>query len=251
MLGRRPLDGGVPHKGWLAALNSALVDGGLPVAGLDADPPRPRVILGVPLPPGVPGERELVDLHLVERVPAWRVRELVRDALDGGDVLVDCYDVWLGEPPLPGRITGAAYRGTLLSESGAAAEVAGLREAADAMLAATTLPRARRKGEISVDYDLRPFLVSLSIEVPSAGTCVLRCVVRHDPEKGIGRPEEVVAELQDRINRPLHVTDLCRERLLLADELPPRATAPPATGTARPRAGATGSRAISRRSPVR
>ena len=243
MLARRPLDVGAPQKAWLTALASALVESGLPVAGIDAEPPRPRVTLGAPLPSGVPGERELVDLHLSRREAAWRVREAVSGALEEGDALVDCHDVWLGEAPLPGRITGAAYRAEVRTEPGDPSLVTRVLEAAAAMVAAPTLPRSRRKGEATVAYDLRPFLVAVSVDAGPGGGATLRCVVRHDPEKGVGRPEEVLSELEDRVGIPLLASGLTRERLLLADELaprvaepaPPRAAAPPPRH--RPRSG--------------
>lgn len=233
VLARRPLEGGAPQKAWLASLAAALVEGGLPVSGLDAEPPRPRVTLGAPLPSGVPGERELVDVHLARREPAWRVREVVRGALDDGDALVDCHDVWLGEPPLPGRVTGAVYRTEFRAEPGDPRLATRLLEAATAMVEAPTLPRARRKGEATVSYDLRPFLVGATVDATPGHGATLRCVLRHDPERGVGRPEEVLGELEDRIGHRLEGSGPVRERLLLADELPPR-QAEPAPGRGRP-----------------
>lgn len=237
MLARRPLDGGAPQKAWLATLATALIDGGLPIAGIDAEPPRPRVTLGAPLPSGVPGEHELVDLHLTRRETAWRVREVVRGALEEEDTLVDCHDVWLGEAPLPGRITGAAYRLDVQAEPGDPSLVTRLLEAATAMLDAPTLPRSRRKGETTVAYDLRTFLVDVTVDAGPGDAATVRCVLRHDPEKGVGRPEEVLGELEDRVGLTLHASGLARERLLLADELAPRAAehAPPRAASPPPR----------------
>jgi hypothetical protein len=170
----------------------------------------------------VPGERELVDVHLARRETAWRVREVVGGALEDGDALVDCHDVWLGEPPLPGRITGAAYRVEVYAAPGDPRLPARLLEAATTMLEAPTLPRVRLKGEATVAYDLRPFLVGATVDAGPGAGATLRCVLRHDPEKGVGRPEEVLGELEDRLGHPLRITGPVRERLLLADELPPR-----------------------------
>lgn len=234
VLAREALEGGASQKAWLAALTGALAESGLPLAGLDGDPPRPRVTLGAPLPSGVPGERELVDVHLSRREPAWRIRELVRAALPAGDRLVECYDVWIGEPPLPGRVTGAGYRVAVRSEPDDPDLPGRLAAAAGDMLAATSLPRTRRKGEASVSYDLRPFLAGLTIDAGPGGGATVRCVLRHDPEKGVGRPEEVLAELEDRVGAPLRASGLVRERLLLADELPPRAPAAASPGHGRP-----------------
>ena len=59
----------------LAAWESAFAACGLPVAGLDAPKPRARFALAAPLAATIPGEAELLDVWLVERLPAWRVRE--------------------------------------------------------------------------------------------------------------------------------------------------------------------------------
>lgn len=227
MLRRPGGDAGAVQKAWLADLAVRLRDAGLPVAGLELEPPRPRVTLAAPLPAGIPGERELVDLVLLERLPAWRVREAAVVAV-GSDDLVDVHDVWLGEPPLPGRVTGAVYRARVAGPPIDRSIPALLADAAAGMLAADALPRLRRKGEAAVGYDLRPFLVDVHVasapdgrEAAVPGEAVVRATVRHDPEKGIGRPDEVLAELAERSGLHLDRRELVRERLLLADELAP------------------------------
>lgn len=180
-----------------------------------------------------------MDVHLSSHEPAWRVRELVGAALPEGDRLIECYDVWVGEPPLPGRVAGAGYRVAVRSDACDAgdADLSGrLAGAAGDMLAATTLPRTRRKGAASVSYDLRPFLAGLTIDGEPGGGATVRAVLRHDPEKGVGRPEEVLAELEDRVGAPLRASGLVRERLLLADELAPPAPAAASPGHGRPAA---------------
>lgn len=244
-------DAGAAQKAWLAALAGRLGDAGLPLAGLELDPPRPRVTLAAPLPAGVPGERELVDLLLVERLPAWRVREAVADAGEAG-TLVDLHDIWLGEPPLPGQVTGAVYRVHVAAPPTGRPLGRLLSDGAVEMLAAPTLPRVRRKGDGAVDYDLRPFLVDIravpaddrSPRVHGIELIVVRATVRHDPEKGIGRPDEVLDELAARSGVHLQRLDLVRERLLLADELAPIGAEPvgPARQRGRQRGNAPGTR---------
>src|SRR5918994_2414157 len=139
-----------------AAWHGALASSGLPVAGLDSPMPRARFALGAPLAAAVPGEAELLDTWLVERLPAWRVREALARCLPAGWRLVEVYDVWLGEAPLPGRVAASVYRATFPAASGIAAR--DVSSAAERALAAPTLPRERHKGETIVSYDLRPFL---------------------------------------------------------------------------------------------
>ena len=93
----------------------------------------------------------------------------------------------------------------------------GVAAAATAMLGATSLPRRREKGGASVDYDLRPLLIS--IEVTDGSPLTIRARTRFHPSLGTGRPEEVVAALADALGSPVTASTIVRERLVLADEL--------------------------------
>ena len=181
-----------------------------------SDPPRPRLSFGAPLPIGMTADAELIDLVLAERWPRWRVWEALEPVLPVGWRLIDLSDVWLGGPALAGLVAAADYRIDLEGGDGvAAAEVA---EAGRALLAATALPRQREKGGGSVDYDLRPLLVSIDVAA-NGSPVVVRTRTRIHPSLGTGRPEEVVAALADRLSRPLVATSIVRERLVLGDEL--------------------------------
>src|SRR3990172_1374477 len=90
--------GELQQREQLSAWESALATSGMPVAALDAAAPRPRFALAAPLPAGISGDAELVDLWLVERLPTWRVREALDGRLPAGYRLADLFDVWLGEP---------------------------------------------------------------------------------------------------------------------------------------------------------
>lgn len=208
-----------------AAWDAGLRDSGLPIAGLDADPPRPRTMAAAPLATSIAGEAELIDVWLTERLPRWRVRETLAGVMPPGHRLTDVFDVWLGEAPLPGRVKASVYRVEL-----AAAGPVGpaIRAAIEAMVAAPTLRRERRKGEGAVTYDMRPFIEALEMgDRAETGSIDLRLTLLHDPERGIGRPDDVLAELSDRIGTRLVPSRVVRERLVLGPE---RATPPPATG---------------------
>jgi radical SAM-linked protein len=217
VLGRDPA-GESAQREQQAGWEVALVDSGLPLAGLDLPRPRPRFALAAPLAAAIPGEAELLDVFLVERLPAWRVREALAGSLPVGWRLVEAYDVWLGEAALPGRVTASVYRARLAGPDAGAAR---LGAAAAALLDATTLIRERRKGEGSVRYDLRPFLGGLEVE-DSGDEVVLRMILRHDPEKGVGRPDEVLAALGEAVGTTLEPVELVRERLELGDPPAPK-----------------------------
>jgi hypothetical protein len=242
VLARGRLDADEGQREQLAAWEHALAGSGLPVAGLDATPPRPRFAVAAPLSASIPGEAELVDVWLVERVPAWRVREALGASMPPAHRLVDAYDVWPGASALPGQVTASVYRAEARRED---VDPGVLADACEAVLEARTLERERVKGTGIVRYDLRPFIDALAVD-RTGEPVTLRMTLRHDPERGIGRPDEVLAALADRMGASAPtLTALVRERLVLAPPPPPAATAPrnrgprrggqPATPTSRPR----------------
>jgi hypothetical protein len=222
VLARQPVGTDGAQREQLSAWEAAFASTGLPVAGLDAPRPRPRFAIAAPLAATIPGEAELIDVWLVERQPAWLVRQAFAAHLPSGCYLVDAYDVWLGEAALPGRVAASVYRATMLPGS---VDLSRLASAARALLAAGSLPRERRKGDSVIAYDLRPFVDDVEVAA-SDGAPVVRMTLRHDPEKGVGRPEELLAALGEALGAPLEPASLVRERLVLADLPPPPPPAP-------------------------
>jgi hypothetical protein len=226
---RAALTGDLAQREQLSAWEAALVASGLPVAGLDLPKPKAKLAIAAPLSSSVPGEAELADLWLVERLPRWRVREALVDCLPGGFTLADLYDVWLGEPPLPGRVAASVYR----AEMASIVDGDALAGACAGLLAADALPRERRRGETTVAYDLRPFLADLAVSPSPNGGSMLRMTLRHDPAKGVGRPDETLLALAEALGlEALTPASLVRESLVLAD--PPAPEPAPPRGARRP-----------------
>lgn len=218
---REPLTGDLAQREQLSAWDAALAASGLPLAGLDAAKPKARIAIAAPLSASMTGEAELIDVWLTERLPRWQVREGLEGRLPAGFTLVDLHDVWLGEAPLPGRVAASVFRAVLSVDPGA------LASAANRLMAATGLPRERRKGENVVSYDLRPFLGALEVREGLAGGAVLRMTLLHDPAKGVGRPDEALLALGDVLGvAPLAATELVRESLVLADPPPAEPAGP-------------------------
>lgn len=231
VLARGRLDADAGQREQLTAWEHALTRSGLPVAGLDATPPRPRFAVAAPLAASIPGEAELVDVWLVERVPAWRVREGLSASMPAAHRLLDAYDVWPGAPALPGQVAASVYRAEARHED---VDPAALATACDDVLACRTLERERAKGGGTVRYDLRPFIEALDVDA-QGDVVALRMTLRHDPERGIGRPDEVLAALADRMGDSAPtVSALVRERLVLA---PPPPASPPIPRNRGPRRG--------------
>ena len=213
-VGRRADAPELSQRETFTAWEDAVVASGLPVAVGDAAKPKPRLAFGAPLSVGLAAEAELIDVVLTERLPAWRVRAALTPHLPAGWTLEDLADVWLGGPPLAGRVVAADYRVTL----GGMSDAAALEVAATELMEARALPRERVKGDGVVRYDLRPLLAD--VRVAEAGPPVVATIrTRFHPELGTGRPEEVVLALGERVGVEVSVERIVRERLVLADEL--------------------------------
>jgi hypothetical protein len=165
-------------------------------------------------------DRELADLYLAQRLPAWRVREAIGEAAPAGIAVVAVHDVWLGVPALTASVAVADYRIVLSGD--ARCDPAALREVAARLLSAATLERRRPRGSDSVTYDLRPLLDS--IRVLDGHPVVVEVRTRFHPERGAGRPDEVLAALSERLGTPLPADDIVRERVLLGEDLEPPPT---------------------------
>lgn len=225
---RRPDAPPLPQREQVDAWHASLLVSGLPFAGLDADPPRPRVVFAAPLAIGVAAERDLVDLFLTRLLPISEVRARLAGSLPAGHELVDLHDVWLGEPALSGRVAAAVYRVEVAEVEAAEVEAAGgaldagaLGAAARRLLAAASLPRTREKGGRTVSYDLRPLLDDVEVlgpPRPAGAAAVLRVRTRFDPERGVGRPEEVIGALGEAAGVVLAMASVVRERLVLGGE---------------------------------
>jgi radical SAM-linked protein len=194
---------------WVAAIDAA----GLPVAWTEGARPRPRIAFGAPLPVGMAANAELIDVVVTERWPAWRVREALTSHIPAGWRLVEVQDVWIAGPPLAGRVAAADYEIVLAGTP----RTDLLRVAAAGLLAAPRVPRQRAKADGTVEYDLRPLLVDISIE--DGPPVIVTARTRFHPELGTGRPEEVVAALSDRLGLPLEIASVVRDRLVLAEDL--------------------------------
>jgi hypothetical protein len=214
---RRPDAPPLPQRERLAEWEVGLIASGLPIAGLELGVPRLRVVHAAPLGADIPAERELVDIFLVERRPVAEVRSRIGASLPAGHELVDVHDVWLGEPPLSGQVVAADYR---IEVDGSAEDRASLATAAVRLLGSTTLPRSRDKGGRSVTYDLRPLVAAIEVLEPGlpGSPIALRIRTRFDPERGVGRPEEVLAAMSEVIGTIFEAASTVRERLLLAGE---------------------------------
>lgn len=210
----RPSPSDRSHRELVEAWIADLAAGSLPLPR-SAGRPRPPLAFAAPLPHGVVARRELADLWLAERLPIASVRSAVLETIPAELELRDLHDVWLGAPALAASLIAAEYRVDLsgIPEDG----MERLRAAAERLLAAPALERERARGSGTVRYDLRPLVDDVSVD---RGSRSLLIRTAFHPERGAGRPEEVLAALTDLDpDGPLPpARAITRERLILAGE---------------------------------
>jgi hypothetical protein len=205
---------------WQGALEAS----GLPTLSAGG---RIRLAIAAPLPAAARGERELAEIWLIDRRPGWQVREALAPRLPDGHRWVDAEDVWLGAPPVVGRVGFAEWRIELAASTELDAER--LSSAVATINAAQTILRVRQKGAAEKRYDLRPLLADVRLE-PDSGSPDLGAAIgvrtRFHPELGAGRPDEVVAALTDAAGVAIAIRTMTRLRLVLADDQADRAPRP-------------------------
>lgn len=217
---REPVPADAVGRAALDAWAATLAASGLPVAGLEpGGTGKARIAFAAPLPAAARGEAELAELWLTVRRQLWEVREALSGRMPEGHRWIGAEDVWIGAPPLAGRVAAADWRVEVEPPSVPAGR---LSEAARTLVAARSLPRVRVKGGAEKRYDLRPLLANVAVDLPDAGggAPFVRLRTRFLADQGAGRPEEVVAALAEAAGTTLDIVAITRERLLLAEDLP-------------------------------
>ncbi|MBF6604688.1 MAG: DUF2344 domain-containing protein [Chloroflexi bacterium] len=210
---------------------AAVVRSGLPVAMAEGATPRPRLWFGPPLPAGMAGEREPLDLGLAERRRIHEVREALAGVLPAGLLLADLYDVWPGAPALTASIAAADYRIIVGVDSGDPAVPGALAGAIAALVSADRIAVPREKGGRTVEIDIRPSLIalrSMAIEARPADTADtagsgefgLWMRLRLGGDGPMGRPAELVAAIAARTGRAMRIQQAIRERVVITGDEP-------------------------------
>ncbi|MBN1179027.1 MAG: DUF2344 domain-containing protein [Anaerolineae bacterium] len=148
--------------------------------------PRPQMQIAAALPVGFAAEAEWLDVWLVEPLHPQAACDALRQVVPAGLPVVCVEEVALDEPPLQTRVCAAHYAVSVANPLPAA----DVEQRVAALLAADTLPRARRGRA----YDLRPLIEQLSVTDASPERVVLEMRLAARPS-ATGRPEEVLSAL--------------------------------------------------------
>ncbi len=159
----------------------------LPVAFSQGFHPLPKITFASALPVGCTSEAEVMDVVLTEPIAPSDMAARLAPALPAGIAIASITEVPLNAPALQAALRWAEYVVTVETDE--------TREQVESkvqtFLAASSLMRERR----GKSYDLRPLVLSLTVEAVLASSVQLVMQLLADANAGTGRPDEVLAAL--------------------------------------------------------
>jgi radical SAM-linked protein len=206
----------ISHLDLLRLLERALRRTGLPVSFTGGFHPLPRLQLALPLPLGVEGTGEWLDLEFTEAVDPAVVRTRLQPQLPPGLQLLSAAVVPTFGPSLSQELAAARWRFRLLPQAFAPTPER-WQVALDALLAAETLVwhDTDKKGRPR-QRDCRADLLGLELlALESSGSITLQLQAAIDSAGRSIRPEQVTHWLAERLDGSLMLQRVRREALLL------------------------------------
>jgi radical SAM-linked protein len=159
----------------------------LPVAYSQGFHSLPKITFASALPVGCTSECELMDVVLSGPMDPSELMAQLAPALPAGIAVTSVIEVPLNAPALQAKLRWAEYLVTVETDESPEQ----VEQKVRAFLAAPTLPRERHgKG-----YDLRPLVLSLSVEAVQGSSAQIGMRLLADANAGTGRPDEVLAAL--------------------------------------------------------
>ena len=180
----------ISHLDMVRLWHRALRRAGLEPAYSEGFNPHPRIQLAAPLPLGVTGGSELMDVVLVSQVAPGAVLIRLNGQLPPGASVVQVLPVPFELPSLQSQVRRAQYRVEVpLEEDGPVPE-----EAIEGFLALESLPWSHQREQKIRCYDLRSLVVDLWVEEKKPSSVIIGMLLKCD-NSGSGRPEQVIRAL--------------------------------------------------------
>ncbi|MBN1370049.1 MAG: DUF2344 domain-containing protein [Dehalococcoidaceae bacterium] len=196
----------ISHLDLIRLWHRAFRRGGLELAYSEGFNPHPRIHLAAPLPLGVTGESELMDVVLAREASSHSVMTAVNRQLPPGIQIVQAMPVPLNTPSLQAQVRRAEY----LVEVATTLSRQELEAAIDHLLSLESLPWTQQREEKTRSYDLRKQINNLWVEQECASSFIIGMDLQCD-SSGSGRPEQVAKALGLPEPETIH-----RRRLMLA-----------------------------------
>lgn len=203
----------ISHLDFIRAFERAARRAGLPLAYSEGFSPAPRIAYGWPLPVGMTGLSEYLDVELTERVPPEKVAADLNRVLPEGLAVRDAAYVSPHGPSLMSEFDVASF---LARTEDGGRSLEEWRAAAGRLMARDRLPVTRekggaerggagrgsagrgaagRKGPSHRTVDVRPLVRRLEVREVSGGEAAVFMELWMT-ERGTARPEEIVALLR-------------------------------------------------------
>ena len=163
----------------------------LPLSYTQGFSPHPRIALAAPLPVGVSGRCELIDLWLEEDISSSAVAKRLTAAMPPGLAVSAVEQVSDQLPSMQSCIEAARYE---IRFDRDALEIDALGIAIDELLARETLDWEEQRGEKKRRYDIRATILELAVRAAEDGATVLSMHLSL-LEGRTGRPAQVLRAL--------------------------------------------------------
>ena len=163
----------------------------LPLSYTQGFSPHPRIALAAPLPVGVSGARELLDLWLDEDLSTSEVAKRLTAAMPPGLAISAVEQVSEQLPSMQSCIEAARYE---IRFDHVALDVDVVTTAIDELLAREALDWEEQRGEKTRRYDIRATILELAVRAPEGGATVLSMHLSL-LEGRTGRPQQVLLAL--------------------------------------------------------
>jgi radical SAM-linked protein len=171
---------------WQRAFNRA----GIQIAYSTGFSPHPKISLAAPLPLGVTGEAELMDIVIVRGVAPQFFVSAMNQELPSGMTVEKVHPIGADLPALQAQISQADYRVEVETGSGPV----DIESAVTKLLDLEHLPWQHQRDTGPHLYDLRLLIADIKVVDWKPPLGVLEMRLRCD-SNGSGRPEQVVAAL--------------------------------------------------------
>ncbi len=187
----------ISHLDFIRAFERAVRRAGLPVSMSEGFSPAPRIAYGWPLPVGMAGLGEYLDMELKRRVPPEEVAGRLNRSLPEGLTVHDARYVTPHGPSLMSELDTGTY---LVRVSAGGRSLGEWREAAARLLGRDRLEVTRERGGAGDGpvrakvVDVRPLVRRLEAREVAGDEVVLYMELALTGH-GVGRPEEVAALL--------------------------------------------------------
>ena len=163
----------------------------LPLSYTQGFSPHPRIALAAPLPVGVSGARELLDLWLDEDLSTSEVAKRLTAAMPPGLAISAVEQVSEQLPSMQSCIEAARYE---IRFDQAALDVDVVTTAIDELLAREAFDWEEQRGEKTRRYDIRATILELAVRASEDGATVLSMHLSL-LEGRTGRPAQVLLAL--------------------------------------------------------